>query len=73
MLCGRVVVCAVCGAEAARASEAATIEIHPSILPRVDQREESGLIFPPQLEREKLLGGKFRMFVTAAPALFISF
>lgn len=32
-------VCAVCGAEAARASELATIEIHPSILPREDQRE----------------------------------
>lgn len=34
-------VCAVCGAEAARASELATIEIHPSILPREDQREGS--------------------------------
>lgn len=37
--------CAVSGAEAARAYEAATIEIHPSILPREDQNEESELFF----------------------------
>lgn len=35
-------VCAICGAEAARASEVATIQIHPSILPR--ELQQRGMV-----------------------------
>lgn len=51
MLCGRVGVCAVCGAEAARASELATTEIHPSIRERTSARD----VFLSTV-------GKFRLF-----------
>lgn len=68
MLCGRGLscVCAVCGAEAARALEAAAIEIHPSILPREDRNEESVFVDGREIQDVSVsVSGLIYLFITA--------